>query len=51
MNYTDPANERKRIVETAASIIRLSVYDCDTYPSSTVLTQEDGLVPDTLNVL
>ena len=24
------------------------MYDCDTYPSSTVITQEDGLVPDTL---
>ena len=52
MKCTDPANERKRIAETAASIIReairLSVYDCDTYPSSTVITQEDGLVPDTL---
>ena len=52
MKCTDPANERKRIVETAESIIRedirLSVYDCDTYPSSTVITQGDGLVPDTL---
>ena len=52
MKCTDPANERKRIVETAASIIRedirLSVYDCDTYHSSAVTTQEDALVPDTL---
>ena len=52
MKCTDPSNERKRIAETAASIIReairLSVYDCDTYPSSTVITQEDGLVADTL---
>ena len=35
MKCTDPENERKRIVETGASIIReeirISVYDCDTY--------------------
>ena len=47
---TDPLEERKRIVETAASIIRedirLSVYDCDTYPSPSII--EDELVPDTL---
>ena len=53
LKCVDPDNERQRIVEKAASIIRedimLTVYDCDTYPSSTnALKYMDELVPDTL---
>ena len=52
---SDPVSERKRIVETAASIVRedicLSVYDCDTCPSPNVVEGEDKLVPDTLKCL
>ena len=52
LKCADRENERKRIVEMAASIIRedirLTVYDFKMYPSTSVLEGEDELVPNTL---
>ena len=51
----DDIDERQRIVEMAASIIRddirMSLYDCDIYPSINLTDQADESVPKSLSTL